>query len=276
MLQYSFQASPDGKMELQLLQYDKNFSKKPIVELQVIEELGLFSLSDSLVSVNDISRHNFPLIHLATKTKGANTFSLDVQRTQSLTDQVVLVRACVAVKRKLQLYYWKRNELLEFSPDIELNDVPKVLKWSANMICIGFKTEYILIDISDEKRRRHDLFPTTSVSRSIDPCVTLIDNEKFFAVVKDEHLITISTVSEDTKSAGKFGSSIADPKTSKSFPTITWSEPPLLVIWDEPYLLGLLTDSVEVRVLDTSSGLDKDNLIQVIPVSKSSLKLFSK
>lgn len=76
-------------MELQLLQYDKNFSKKPILQLEVIEDYNLlFSLSDNVLSVNDISRHNFPLIHLATKTKGASTFSMDVQKTQSLTGKL--------------------------------------------------------------------------------------------------------------------------------------------------------------------------------------------
>lgn len=75
-------------MELQLLQYDKSYSKKPILQLQVIEDLNLlFSLTDNLVSVNDISRHNFPLIHLAAKTKGANAFSIDIQRAQSLTGE---------------------------------------------------------------------------------------------------------------------------------------------------------------------------------------------
>lgn len=42
LLQYCFQASPDGRMELQLLQYDKNFSKKPILQLQVLEVSQLF------------------------------------------------------------------------------------------------------------------------------------------------------------------------------------------------------------------------------------------
>lgn len=78
-------------MELQLLQYDKSYSKKPILQLQVIEDLNLlFSLTDNLVSVNDISRHNFPLIHLAAKTKGANAFSIDIQRAQSLTGKDML------------------------------------------------------------------------------------------------------------------------------------------------------------------------------------------
>lgn len=189
----------------------------------------------------------------------------------------MVVRVCVAVKRKLQFYYWKRNELLEFAPDIELNDVPKVLSWFGNLICIGYKTEYVLFDISDEKRRRQDLFPTTSASRSIDPCVTLIDNEKFFGVVKDEHLLTIPTSSDDGSSNSlKLDSkvSILDPKSNKSLPTITWSEPPILVVWDEPYLLGLLSDSIEVRVLDTS-GLEKDNLVQTIPEVQKARFLFS-
>lgn len=137
-------------MELQLLQYDKNFSKKPIVQLHVLEDYNLlYSLSDNVISINDISRHNFPLIHLASKTKGANAFAMDVQRTQSLTDQITLVvRVCVAVKRKLQFWYWKRDELLEFAPDIELNDIPKVLAWTGNFICVGYKTEYVLFDVS--------------------------------------------------------------------------------------------------------------------------------
>jgi Vam6/Vps39-like protein vacuolar protein sorting-associated protein 39 len=105
------------------------------------------------------------------------------------------------------------------------------------------------------------LFPTSS-SRTIDPCLTLIDNEKYFGVIKDEYLITIPS-SDESKTA-KSETSILDAKPNKSLPTIQWSEPPQMLVWDEPYLLGLVSDSVEVRVLDTS-GLDKDNLIQVIP-----------
>lgn len=108
------------------------------------------------------------------------------------------------------------------------------------------------------------MFPASS-SRTIDPCICLIYNEKYFGVVKDEYLITIATtdVAKDASMRPDGGASILDPKT-KSFPNIEWSEPPQMLVWDEPYLLGLVTDSVEIRVLDTS-GLDKNNLIQVIP-----------
>lgn len=78
---YSFEPNPEtNKLDLQLLQYDKNFSKKPITQIEAIPEYKLiFSLSDGVVSVHDYSRHGFPLIHMAQKTKGATVFALDIK-----------------------------------------------------------------------------------------------------------------------------------------------------------------------------------------------------
>lgn len=61
------------------------------------------------------------------------------------------------MKRKLQFWYWKRDELLEFAPDIELNDIPKVLAWTGNFICVGYKTEYVLFDVRKHKFELVDL-----------------------------------------------------------------------------------------------------------------------
>lgn len=52
------------------------------------------------------------------------------------------------VKRKLQLYYWKKDELKVYAPDIDLIDVPKVVAWTGNRICVGYRTEYVLYDVS--------------------------------------------------------------------------------------------------------------------------------
>lgn len=140
----------EKKMELQLLQYNKTFSDKPIVQLDIIPEYQLlFSLSNNLISVNDISRHNLPLVHRSAKSKGAILFALDVNRSKSMTGETaILVRMCVAIKRKLQLWYWKQDKLLEFAPDIDLTDVPKSLLWTDNTICIGFRSEYVLYDVN--------------------------------------------------------------------------------------------------------------------------------
>ena len=151
LLMYSVQPQQnDNKMDLQLLQYDKNFSKKPILQIEVVPEYQLlFSLTDQVINVHDISRHNFPLVHIQQKTKGATVFSLDFSRPVSLTGETTLfVRLCVAVKRKLQFWYWKHDKLLELGNDIELTDVPKTIVWANNTICVGFKTEYILYNVN--------------------------------------------------------------------------------------------------------------------------------
>lgn len=146
--------SSDSRMELTLLQFDKNFSKKPILQVEVIPEYNLlFSLSDNVISVNDISRHNFPLVHCAMRTKGASIFALDIKRSKSLTGETALVvRMCVAIKRKLQFWYWKHDELLELRKDLDLSDVPRALLWAENMICVGYKTEYVMYDVCSHIR----------------------------------------------------------------------------------------------------------------------------
>lgn len=75
-------------MNLQILQYDKNFSKKLITQIDVIPEYQLlFSLTDGLVGIHDIARHNFSMVHSNASTKGASLFTLNVNRSTSLTGE---------------------------------------------------------------------------------------------------------------------------------------------------------------------------------------------
>lgn len=144
------QNTSECKMDLQLLQYDKNFSKKPITQIDVIPEYQLlFSLTDGLVGIHDIARHNFPIVHSNTNTKGASLFALNVNRSTSLTGEIALVvRICVVIKRQLQFWYWKHDKLLPYRDPIQLDDTPKAVVWLENAICIGFKTDYIVYDVS--------------------------------------------------------------------------------------------------------------------------------
>lgn len=107
LLTYSIQPNvEESKVDIQLLHFNKIFSKKPIVQLEVVPELKmLFSLSDNVVMVNDINKPNTPLLHCATKTKYATVFAIDSLTSKSLTgDVTVLVRLCVAVRKSLQLW----------------------------------------------------------------------------------------------------------------------------------------------------------------------------
>lgn len=145
------QNTTECKMNLQLLQYDKNFSKKPITQIDVIPEYQLlFSLTDGLVSIHDIARHNFPVVHSNSNTKGASLFALNVNRSTSLTGETALVvRLCVVIKRQLQFWYWKHDKLLQFRELIHLEDTPRSLVWLENAICIGFRTDYIVYDVGE-------------------------------------------------------------------------------------------------------------------------------
>lgn len=55
---------------------------------------------------------------------------------------------CVAIKRKLLLFYWKNNEFLELMEDINLSDIPRALTWCEETLCVGFRGEYSLYDVS--------------------------------------------------------------------------------------------------------------------------------
>ncbi|KAL0603095.1 Vam6/Vps39-like protein [Plecturocebus cupreus] len=67
---------------------------------------------------------------------------LGLQHTE--TGEEVL-RMCVAVKKKLQLYFWKDREFHELQGDFSVPDVPKSMAWCENSICVGFKRDYYLI-----------------------------------------------------------------------------------------------------------------------------------
>lgn len=141
----------DGKMSLQLLQYDRNFSKKPVTQIDVVPEHQLlFSLTDGLISIHDIARHGFPAIHSKQSTKGATLFALKVDKLTSSTGEVaVIIWLCVVIKRQLQFWFWKNDRLDECFKSIQLDDVPKSVVWLDNALCIGFRTDYIMyFDVS--------------------------------------------------------------------------------------------------------------------------------
>lgn len=250
LLFYSIQSNPDGqKVDIALLQYNKSFSKKPIVQLEVIVGLKiLFSLSDSVLMINDINRHNSPLIHLAAKTKGTSVFAIDSRAPKSLTgDVTVLVRLCAAIKRKLQLWYWKYDQLVELNQEIELSDYPKALAFSGDNICVGFSSSYVLYDIRSSVPKKRELFPISS-SRNMDPCISIL-SENVFGVAKDEFMISVYVpLDQELPTEGQFKPNVQEASTSdRKFGTLQWTEPLHQLVWDEPYLIGVVNETIEVR-----------------------------
>nr|XP_021201535.2 vam6/Vps39-like protein [Helicoverpa armigera] len=232
VLMYSLsQTNGNQKYELQLLRYCKNFSKKPIQQIEVIPEKNLLlCLTDSVLSIHNINGVNFPLVTTLDQTKGASLFALDNKPTTSMTGEPNSVdRLCVAVRRKLQLYCGKNGEFKKHLFDFTIPDVPRVMAWGQQYVCVGFKAEYVLYDLSSGNPE--ELFPTSS-SKSLEPTIAKY-SETSFLLGRDQTSVLV----EEAKNI--------DIKK-----TVKWSEAPIAVVWDEPYVLGLLSDQVIVQTVE--------------------------
>lgn len=90
-------------------------------------------------------------------------------------------------------------------------------------------------------------------------------------MAKDEYLVTVYT--EKYKTDGKENNtglvkpdaSLLTTKDTRNLKSLIWSEPFQGLVWDEPYIIGLITDAIEVRVFDNLDMSDKGLLIQTIP-----------
>ncbi|KAK7590664.1 hypothetical protein V9T40_002277 [Parthenolecanium corni] len=251
LIRYSIKAKDkekDSKLDVQLLRYYKNFCKRAIQQIQAIPQRNLIViLSENTVFVHDLSSANFPLISTMQKTKGANIFYLDIENLTdaSLTRETSFIcRMCVAVKRKLQLYYWKNNEFLSYADDISISDFPKSIVWCKQSICVGLRNEYILVKLDDKKDPQTELFPA---GKNSEPIVIKFDDSTF-ALVKDSQSVFIN---------------IDGTLMSKN--AVKWSEVPQALIYDEPYLIALLSETIEIRSVQPAL------LVQTIKIEKPQL-----
>uniref|UniRef100_A0AAZ3P8U4 Vam6/Vps39-like protein n=1 Tax=Oncorhynchus tshawytscha TaxID=74940 RepID=A0AAZ3P8U4_ONCTS len=102
-----------------------------------------------------------------TLEKSNKNFSKKIQQLFVVSQYKILqspsgeaqLRMCVAVKKKLQLYYWKDREFHELQGDFAAPDIPKSMAWCQNSICVGFKRDYYLIRM-DGRGSIKELFPT--------------------------------------------------------------------------------------------------------------------
>ncbi|RMX46404.1 hypothetical protein pdam_00000713 [Pocillopora damicornis] len=232
----------DNRFDVELRSSNKLFSKKPISQLAVVEQLNLLiSLSDSVVSVHNLETfaHKFTL-H---KTKGASVFAVDIkERKQSSVfdpSPALELKLCVSVKRKLQLFSWRNGEFQE-REDLLVPDAAKALVWSEDSLCVGFKKEYSLIKTGTGAAT--ELFST---GRHLEPTIASLPSGELILCRDDISIITDSD--------GK--------KTQKQ--TLTWSDTPTELDYAEPYVIALLPRYVEIRTISPRA------LIQSIELPKS-------
>ncbi|XP_076345716.1 vam6/Vps39-like protein [Tachypleus tridentatus] len=234
-------SNSSNKFEVNLLRSNKSFAKKPVTQIAVVPELNiLISLSDNIISVHDLMQENASHISTIGRTKGATLFCLDVRNQSTLTGEVqTMVRICVAVKRKLQLYYWKNRDFHELRGDLCVPDTPKAMVWCQESLCLGFKSEYTLLKISGDQ---HEIFPT---GRNQEPLIALLQDNKL-ALGRDDQTLFLDS----------------EAKPILKFP-LPWSEVPVCLAHDPPYLIGVLPSIIEIRTIETRQ------LVQEFPLKNS-------
>lgn len=230
-----------------ILRSNKNFSRKPIVQVAVVPEHQIIvSLSDNVISVHDLTVYNLPLLCTVTQTKGATAFDLDLKRHVTLTgDAVVMIRLVVAVKRKLQLYYWKSRKFHTLREDLALPDVPRALTWCMEAIAVAFKHDYWLVTLTGEQK---ELFAT---GRSQEPLITQMEGGEQLALAHDKETIFVDAEGNATCSY-----------------TIKWEEQPLALAYHKPFLVAILPKNIEIKIAEPQATvqlltLDKPRLITV-------------
>ncbi|XP_022091314.1 vam6/Vps39-like protein [Acanthaster planci] len=227
--------------KVDLLKSFKSFSKRPIQQLACIPELQiLISLSDAVINVHDLN--HFSQITSIAKTKGATLFAIDLQKlTTESGSSTYNLRLCVAVKRKLQLFYWKNRSFEDVKAELGVPDVPKAMAWCGSSLCVGFKRDYFLIRVDNGELK--DLFTTGNATQA-EPTVTRL-SEDMLALGRDMMSIIIDSEGQPAK---KYA--------------LTWSDFPIVLEHDQPYIIAVLPKYVEIRTVDPRL------LVQTIELNK--------
>ena len=245
LLMYNVPSVSDDNHKLELLRHSKNFNKKRINQIDVVPEHNLLIiLTDNIVCVHDLNSPNFQQISQLQKTRGATLFTLDVQ-TSSNGEKNTVVRLCVAVKRKLQLYSWKGKKFEEYGDfELSVSDIPRELSWCGESLILGFRgLSYTILDL---KGKPKELFPT---GKSPEPSVTKLSDNSF-VLGKDSQSFIMDTKGELIQHN-----------------PLKWSDTPSAIAWDDPYLLGIVHDRLEIYTIEgcmhiqTIKDLNKARLI---------------
>ncbi|XP_037097091.1 vam6/Vps39-like protein isoform X2 [Syngnathus acus] len=224
LLLYRIKKDPATNLfEVTLEKSNKNFSKK-IQQLYVVSQYKiLVSLLENNIHVHDLL--TFQQITVVSKAKGATLFVCDLQQSSSGEETL---RMCVAVKKKLQMYYWKDREFHELQGDFGAPDIPKSMAWCENSICVGFKRDYYLIRM-DGRGTLKELFPT---GKQLEPLVTPLADGK--VAVGQDHLTVV--LNEE---------GICTQKCA-----LNWTDIPIAMEHQPPYIIAVLPRHVEIRTLE--------------------------
>ncbi|XP_003741565.1 vam6/Vps39-like protein [Galendromus occidentalis] len=226
--------SAETSFDVRLRKTNKTFSRKPVNQMAVIEAHDiLISLSDGLVSVHALS-DQLPLLQQLTDHRGASVFACTTETVEVQNEDdsekkyFVMVKMCIAVKRRLHLFYWKHNRFLDYPSSHVLPDVPRTMLWSSeDHLIIGFKSDYILLKARTAGEVK-ELFP---LGRQPEPLLAKLHGDNI-AMLLEKQLILAA----------------ANGKPTEKY-SINLRDTPVSVTYDHPNVIAVSNSGIEIHTI---------------------------
>ena len=202
-------------VEFEVEEARRNFSKHPVVQMQVAPELGvLVSLTSEVVQLNALPSLDMSAQLL--KTRGAHSFTLSLDLSPAVL--------CVAVRNRLLLYRWDGGAFNDWK-DVTLPDVATQHVACGDAICVAAGKKYMIIDLFTGAQR--DMFDSNSAAPA---AFCLPAGSSSVGSDRRELLLGRDNMSVFQDSHGR---------PSRKY-GITWTEPASRLLCLPPYILGVL------------------------------------
>ncbi|MED6150232.1 Vam6/Vps39-like protein [Stylosanthes scabra] len=192
----------------------KGFAKRPVVAMQVVESKGfLIALSES-IAIHGLL--NFEAITVINKAKGANLFCWDDNRGY----------LCFARQKRVCVFKHDGGKGFVEVKDHGVPDTVKSMCWVGENICLGIRKEYVILNAVNGS-----LSEVFTSGRLAPPLVVSLPSGELLL--------------------GKENIGVLVDQNRKLIPDgrICWSEAPIEVVIQMPYVIALLPRFVEIRSL---------------------------
>eukprot|EP00288_Rhodomonas_lens_P019607 CAMPEP_0177691588 /NCGR_PEP_ID=MMETSP0484_2-20121128/1392_1 /TAXON_ID=354590 /ORGANISM="Rhodomonas lens, Strain RHODO" /LENGTH=310 /DNA_ID=CAMNT_0019202233 /DNA_START=90 /DNA_END=1018 /DNA_ORIENTATION=+ len=228
-------------VEFEVIETRKSFAKKPIVQIQVAEQLGIIlTLTTEAIQVNELP--SLDMTAQLLRTRGAINFCLNTELNPPIL-------SC-AIKKKLSLLRWDGAAFNEWR-DIALPDVPRCHCWCGEVLCVGAARKYVLVNpFNGTEKELFDSNTAPPTALCLPPAGGGSGAGGGGGGQKRELLLGRDNISVFQDAQGR---------PSRKY-GLCWSEAPSALVFVFPYLLAVLPKVVEVQLMEAQTTVQSLSL----------------